>query len=557
MKKLPVGIIAALLILVTLSSCASKKKVAVSDGLNYAQRTRFDQLYFNASKQKVLGNYTESAKLFNEALKVNPNSHAAMYQMANLNMAVSNFHDAVYWAEKSMLASPDFNYWYSGQLAQAYNKVGDFSRSAAIFELMMDEEPDRRKNYEEASRQYINAGEFKKSINILENYVTRFGIDEDAARMLEGLCFELGKPKEAIAWMKKLVDSNPEEVRYQGLLAESYSRDGKWDEAKSIYFQILKKDSNNGYANFGLSEIYQKTNKEDSSFHYLMLAFGDKRVPLDMKMKVVGSYFPHLQGSEKMRGQALRLTEKLLVVHDKEEKAYIAHGDILHAMRELEKARISIIKATEINPGDIGIWRKLLSLDDELGNFTLLKEDSKNALEMFPTQPFLYIVNSYASYTIKAYEDAVKVAEEGLEIALLRNDKVDLLSTVADASYELKDFSKAFTTYDELLELTPNNDGALNNYAYYLSEQNQNLDKALEMINKALNINPNRPTYIDTKGWVLFVRGEYEKALPVLEKAFSLLPKDPEVAEHYAQCLIKLNRLTEANQVREGLPKKN
>ncbi len=555
MKRLPYNFLALLLAAVMFSSCASKK-VEVSSRLNFAQQNQFDQLYFKASKQKVLGNYVEAAKLFIDALKIDPQSHAAMYQMGNLSIAVTNYHDAVYWSEKAMLTNPDYNYWYAGQLAQSYNKVGEFMKSAQIFEVMMDQEPDKRRNYEEASRQYINAGEFKKATGILEDYVKRFGLNEDVARMLEGLAYQQRKPKDAIAWMKKLVETNPTDIRYQGLLAESYGRNNQFDEAKAIYLSILRQEPGNGYANFGLSEIYQKTKQEDSSFHYLLTAFNDERVPLEMKMKVVGSYFPLLQ-REKMRAQALQLTQRLVEVHDKEEKAFIAHGDVLHAAGKMNEARNSLLKATEINPGDITVWRKLLSIDDELKNFEWLQIDSKNALEMFPNQPFLYIINAFAAFTNEDYTGAKTVAEEGLEIALLKNDKTDLLSTIGDASYELKDYKSCFEAYEELLELDAANDGALNNYAYYLSEQNQQLERALEMIDRALAINPTRATYIDTKGWILFMLERYDEALPLLKEAYNLIPNDEEIAEHYAQCLAKLNKLDEAQKVRDDINKTN
>ena len=97
-------------------------------------------MYFKASTQKVLGNYTEAARLFGDALKIDPKSHAAMYQLGNINMAVSGFHDAVYWTEKAVLGNPNYNYWYAGQLAQAYSKVGAYEKSAKIFEIMIEEE---------------------------------------------------------------------------------------------------------------------------------------------------------------------------------------------------------------------------------------------------------------------------------------------------------------------------------------------------------------------------------------------------------------------------------
>lgn len=552
MNNLPYRILIGLVALTMFSSCASRKG-NISNKLSYNQQGQFDQLYFKASKEKVLGNYTEAGRLFADALKIDPNSHAAMYQMGNLNMAVSGFHDAVYWSEKAVLTNPEFNYWYAGQLAQAYSKVGAYEKAAKVFEIMVDAEPDKPLNYQEVSKQYINAQDFKKSIKWLEIFVNKFGIDEESARLLEGLNFELGKNKNGIKWMKKLSESDPGNIRYQGLLAESYIRDGQIDEAKSLYNNILELEPKNGYAHFGLSDIFKRNKQEDSSFHYLNKGFDDANVPIELKIKVVGSFFSFLKSDPAMRNKALTLTKKLIKIHPKDEKAHLVHSDVLHATGKKLEAREHLVLAADINPANIGIWKKLLGIDGEMGNNTLLAQDSKKALSFFPNQPFLYIINSFANYAEGKYEQAIAVAEEGMEVALLRNDKTDLLVTIADASYELGQFEKSFETYDEVLELDPANDGAMNNYAYYLAEQKTRLEDALTMINKALVSNPNRPTYLDTKGWVLFQLGRYNDAVIVLEKACTFFKRDKVVGKHYADCLEKLGRNEEAEKIRKDI----
>lgn len=542
---------AVLLAALTFTSCGGRKKTVAKDNLTFNQRSQFDQIYFKASKQKVLGNYVEAAKHFADALKIDPNSHAAMYQLGNINMAVSGFHDAVYWSEKAMLASPDFNYWYAGQLAQAYNKVGQFEKSAKVFEMMIEEEPERAMNYQEASKQYINAKLYKKAYDVLNDYVKRFGIDEDAARLLEGLSFQLGKNKEAIAWMQKLVDSNPDEIRYKGLLAETYGRNNQLDKAKDLYNEILSVNPDNGYAHFGLSDIYKKEKQEDSSFHHLERGFEDANVPLSLKMKVIGSFFPYMRTSESMRSKALTLAEKIVSVHSTEEKSYLVYADVLHASGRYKEARESLLKAVEINPAEIAIWQKLLSIDDDQKDYPSIISDSKKAIEYFPNQPFLYIINSFAHFMSENYNEAIASAEEGMEIALLPTDKIDLMTTIGDASYASGQYEKCFETYDELLEIAPKNAGVLNNYAYYLSEQKLRLNEALEMVNKALKIEPNEVIYIDTKGWVLYQLGDYENALKELQKAYDQMSDDEEVANHYADCLIKLGRSEEGKKIKD------
>jgi len=357
--------------------------------------------------------------------------------------------------------------------------------------------------------------------------------------------------------MVRLSESKPESIRYKGLLAESYIRDGQVDKAKALYNNILKVDPKNGYAFFGLSDIYKRNKQNDSSFYYLNEGFSDVNVPVELKIKVIGSFFNFLRTDGSMRDKALILTEKLVAIHPNEDKAHLVRSDVLHVVGDKTKAREHIERASELNPGDIGIWKKLLGIDDEMSNNVYLLDDSKKALEYFPNQPFLYIINSFANYTAGDYEQAIEVAEEGMEIALLRKDQTDLLVTIADASYELGLYEKSFETYDEVLELDPSNDGAMNNYAYYLAEQKTRLNDALDMIDKALQSNPNRPTYLDTKGWVLFQLGRYTEAIELLEQAYGHFRFDHEVGMHYVKCLEKLDREAEAQKIRSEIKQLN
>jgi len=533
-----------------LSACGSTKKASQS-GLSFKKRSQFNEIYFRAAKKKVLGNYTEAAQEFAKCLEIDPNSHAVMYQMANINMAVSNFTDAVYWAERSVETNNKFNYWYSGQLAQAYSKIASFDKSAKVFETMIAAEPDKRLNYTEAGKQYINDGNFKKSAKIMRKYVDKFGIDEESARLLEGLSVRLGKPKDAVAWMKQLADAHPNEVRFQGLLAETHLRAGQVEQAKTIYYGILTSAPENGYAHFGLADIYKKEGNVDSSFSHLKSAFSDRQTPVEMKMKVIGSFIPYIRRDKDMKAQALALSEKLTNAHFDEAKAWLVRGDILHAAQNLSKAREALKVAVDLDPSNMTAWRKILSIDDEMMHYEFLVYDSNTAIEFFPNQPFLYIINSYAHYTLLEYQEARDRAKEGLEIALLPTDRSDLLSTLGDAEYMLKNYQACFEAYEEVLEIQPSDAGALNNYAYYLSEQDTALDRALEMINKALEEESNIPTYLDTKGWVLYKLKRYEDALVYLKKAYTALPKDKEVASHYRDCLLKLGKTEEAKQITE------
>lgn len=95
----------------------------------------------------------------------------------------------------------------------------------------------------------------------------------------------------------------------------------------------------------------------------------------------------------------------------------------------------------------------------------------------------------------------------------------DFYSILGDA-YHTKDLNtEAYAAYDSALVYNPSNIGALNNYAYYLSVERRNLDKAEEMSYKTVKAEPDNATYLDTYAWILFEKGNYAEARLYIDDA--------------------------------------
>ena len=554
MKRVP--FILLLVSTVLLSSCGVFKKGSTSE-LGFAEKRKFQDLYYKASKQKILENKFEAVTLFEKALEVNPKSHATMYQIANLKFALHDLSSAIYMAEQSIKLNPEYNFWYYGQLGQFYNRQGLYTEAGEIFKKMAGFEPERKSNYIESANQFMNALDFKNALSMLEEYERMFGIDEQSARKMEGLFGELKKPEKANAAMEKLVAANPGNIRYMGLLAESYLRAQKVDRAKAIYEQMIEQDPGNGYAHFGLADISRKAEKEGESYEHMLKAFEDEEVSIALKLQVVQSFFPFLRSDSTMRSRAFRLMEILETVHSQEPNVFIAFSDILYTSGDANSARNKLRRSLELDASNFNGWQQLIALNSEIGDFEAMEKDSKKFLDRFPVQPLPYLSNSHANMLLGFYEQAIHVAQEGLEISRLKEDKSQLLITLATSFYEIEEFKKSDDAHDELLELAPNDDLALNNYAYFLAVRGQRLEKAREMSEKALSISPNNVSYLDTYGWVLFKSGKFDEAIKPLKRAYKLDSNDPEILEHLGETLMKLNRIQEAESIFKKLEKIN
>ena len=115
---------------------------------------------------------------------------------------------------------------------------------------------------------------------------------------------------------------------------------------------------------------------------------------------------------------------------------------------------------------------------------------------------------------------------------------VTSLSIIGDTYYKAGDTRKAFKTYERALKLKPDYCPVLNNYAYFLSQRRRRLGKAEKMSRITVEKEPDNATYLDTYGWILYLRGKASKAQPYFKHAMLYGGKDSAVVlMHYSLVL--------------------
>ena len=79
--------------------------------------------------------------------------------------------------------------------------------------------------------------------------------------------------------------------------------------------------------------------------------------------------------------------------------------------------------------------------------------------------------------------------------------------------YSEGDFpDKAEEYYQTALSLDPGNPERMNDLAWFLIDKDRNVSKGLEIADKALEMDPENYSYLDTKGWGLYKQGKYKEA---------------------------------------------
>jgi tetratricopeptide (TPR) repeat protein len=235
------------------------------------------------------------------------------------------------------------------------------------------------------------------------------------------------------------------------------------------------------------------------------------------------------------------LIEALEKAHPESGKPHTIHGDFLMRDGKFAEAREQFRLARKQEKDRYPIHLQLMQLDLQLAAYEDLRADAEEAISLFPTVPENFLYHGIALSQLKLHDEAIETLITGRDLVV---DNPELLaqfwSSLGDAYNEAKEFPKSDQAYDKALAMQPDNAGTLNNYAYYLSVRNEQLDKAERMSKRSLELAPTQATYMDTYAWVLFRQKKYADARTWIEKALANGPPDGVVVEHYGDILFEL-----------------
>jgi tetratricopeptide (TPR) repeat protein len=114
-------------------------------------------------------------------------------------------------------------------------------------------------------------------------------------------------------------------------------------------------------------------------------------------------------------------------------------------------------------------------------------------------------------------------------------------------AYErLKEWTKAEPNFRKALELNPEQPQVMNYLGYSWVDKNMNLEEALEMIQRAVELRPSDGYIVDSLGWAYYKLGRFEDAVRELERAVSLRPEDPVLNDHLGDAYWRVGRRLEA-----------
>jgi tetratricopeptide (TPR) repeat protein len=526
---------------------AQRKKRKKAKEPTYEESRQITELFFEANKQKMLGNFEDAAGAYHECIKIDPRHAVSYYELAGLLTASDQIADALPFALRAFELDPN-NQWYALFLADIYMGLNDYDSASKLYEQLVDRFPKNVDYLYELATTYLYLNKLEKAIDAYNKIEEIFGVTEEISVQKEKIYLQLDKLDEAIAELENLIANYPGEQRFLGMLAEVYTANYLPDKAFEVYERMMKNDPQDPVLHLNLAEYYRRQAEYEKSFHALKKAFASSALNIDSKIQVMMSYYNLTETDDDLLDQAYELLDLLTTAHPDDAKAFAMKADFLLRDNRLEESRASFYETVKLDSSRFMVWNQLINTSYELRDYTSMEKDSRVALQLFPNQGILYLMNGIAHNSLKNYTEAVNILNEG-EL-FTRSDtylNVQLLSVLADAHNNLKQYKESDAAFEKALKKDPTNALILNNYSYFLSLRAEKLDRAEEMSKKSNLLQPRQASYQDTYAWILYQQGKYEVALEWILKALKNGgDKSGVIVEHYGDILFKLGEEAKA-----------
>ena len=529
------------IVVMALSAVAGKKETTTR-AVSLADQRKAEYIFMEAQKQKLDDNFDAFYDLLAYAHELDPSNTAISFYKGLCMIKMNNTtkercEQGLALMKEHFEAQPEDLYettFYS----DANMQLGHPEEALRAIKLLNEYNPNRLELQVRLAEAYSQSGDYAQSNATYDSIAAIFG---DAIQITSSKIenyMAMNDSAGALRAMRGLLSTAPQNDSYNIAMSGLFQHYGMTDSAFYYLDRAQEYAPDNGYIYLTRAEYYNMAGDSVGYEQQIYNALTAEQLDVESKLSVLMGYIRKQLAKEDTTQRINDLFTVLIQQHPHEASIHQLYSEYLYAKDDLKGAIEQLGYSLDVNPTDADGWRNLVIINMMDDNYPAAVKASEKALEYNPDNLDLrrYVAGCY--YQMKEYDKAIATYEEVLALVdstdLVR--RAEILTGIGDIYSQLEDTSKTFEYYERALELDPLNSGALNNYAYYLAQRGEDLDRAERMAALALKDEPDNANFIDTYAWVFFAKKDYAKALIYIKSAVEK-DDDNHLLEHYGDIL--------------------
>ena len=506
----------------TVKSTREKPAVALAQSsLTPEQQRKYDYFFLEAMRLKEKKDYASAFGLLQHCLDIHPNAASALYEVSQYYMFLRQVPQGQEALEKAVANAPD-NYWYSQGLASLYQQQNELDKAVTLLEQMVVRFPAKQDPLFNLLDLYGRQEKYDEVISTLNRLEKRMGKNEQLSMEKFRIYLQMKDDKKAFQEIESLVQEYPMDMRYQVILGDVYLQNGKKQEAYDVYQKVLAAEPDNPMAIFSMASYYKQTGQEELYQQQLDTLLLNKKVTPDTKVGVMRQMIVENEQADKDSTQIIALFDRIMKQEQDDPQIPMLYAQYLLS-KNMESESVPVLEqVVDLDPTNKAARMMLIGAAVKKEDYKQIIKVCEPGIEATPDALEFYYYLAIAYNQAEKPDSVISICKRALEHTTADGKKEivsEFYSILGDMYHTQKQMKEAYAAYDSALVYNPSNIGALNNYAYYLSVERRDLDKAEEMSYKTVKAEPNNATYLDTYAWILFEKGNYAEARIYIDNA--------------------------------------
>ena len=456
-----------------------------------------------------------------------PHDVATLFDLGRVLFELGRWEDAARWFERAADEQPG-NRALQSYRVSALLEAKQTDRAVEVLEEVLAHDAAFLNGRLQLASLLSDRGEHRRAVEVLSSAPAGQRDDRELRWQLAGQQYRIGELEAALATVEALLAEDPERLReriLRGLILSALGRD---QEAARLYESLLAERPRNLDLARQLVKLHERNDRPEAAEEVLrqlekrLREAGETELGVQARFELLSHLWRRRAWGELIDAAEPAADDPESALHL---EALIFTVEALHRSGRSERA-LERLTASQAIPLPRRLSEQAQILFD-LGRDRAAAAVLQSLVDL--DQPEALLAATRVLHGEGAYVEARPHLERILELA---PDSTEALYWLG-ATYERSgDFRRAGEVFGRLLELDPQHAPALNYLGYMWAERGENLDRALELVRRAVAQEPDNGAYVDSLGWAHFQLGNYHQARVLLERAVRLMPDDAVVAEH-------------------------
>lgn len=528
------------LILVVITAAAYGQTAADKNETN----RKYDYFYLEAVTKRLNEDYGAAFTLLNHCIALCPERPEAYYDRGTLYNTLNKGEYAIEDFKKALSLNKSEK-TYKKSLFYQMLVTADYEGAKQLGEELCAQSADIQ-IYSILLSIYSTQKDYDGMLRTLDNIEKINGNDENIT-LTKMQIFELrGEKNRAFEELKKLSDSNPRNTSYKIMLGNWMLQNERAEEAYNVYKEVLDANPDDMAANMSMLDYYREMNRIEEADSIAEKMLMNPETPGESKVLLMNQLIQGIQSQTDDSTKVVEMFDKILASPGPNPDIAEMKAAYMSVKKmPQEKVIDAFLYALSQDPARLSVRLQLLQEYWNKKDLASVIKYSEPTESYHPDDITVYYFLGLAHYLSDDDVKALEALQAGTEYVDDECNPLivsDVYNIIGDILHSKGRVEEAYCAYDSCLQYNEKNIPCLNNYAYYLSLEERDLERAEKMSQKTVAAEPNNNTYLDTYAWILFLRGKYLDAKVYMEQLLSNAKQDedlgPVIYEHIGDVYI-------------------